>query len=325
MTSTLGKLEALDLRSIWSDETIDFTPWLAEEENIKSLGEGLGIELELVGVESDVGPYSADVVCRDTADGSHVVIENQLEKTDHTHLGQLLTYAAGFERGHTLIWIAKEFTDEHRAAIDMLNRISVDEFRIFGIEIEVWRIGESVPAPRFNIVVEPNDWTKGDNQSVSELTATQRRQLDFWIGFTDYVEKNGKPLNLRKPRAQHWTSIGIGKTGFNISAVASTWDSETNVASSGELRVELVMNDRRHSKKHFELLRFQEAEIESEIYDEVLWLNSPNNLSCKIAVKAHSDLGDEDMRAEQYSWFQDRILLFQNVFIDRVKSLEVDT
>ena len=113
----LGKLEKVDLREIWNTEASDFTPWLAREENIEELGKEIGIELEVEGTEKDVGPFRADILCKDTIDGHWVLIENQLEKTDHTHLGQLLTYAAGLN-AVTIVWIADRFTDEHRAALD---------------------------------------------------------------------------------------------------------------------------------------------------------------------------------------------------------------
>ena len=109
----LGRLEQVDLRSIWGKEDRDFTPWLAEEYNLGLLGDAIGIELALEAQEEAVGPFRADILCKDTANGSWVLIENQLERTDHTHLGQLLTYASGLQ-AVTLVWISRKFTEEHR-------------------------------------------------------------------------------------------------------------------------------------------------------------------------------------------------------------------
>ena len=147
---TLGRLERVELRDYWEHEGSDFTPWLASEENIALLSETIGLELEVQQEEAAVGPFRADILCRDTASDELVIIENQLEKTDHKHLGQTITYASGLDAVN-IVWIAARFTEEHRAALDWLNRITHEEFRFFGIEIELWRIGKSVPAPKFNI------------------------------------------------------------------------------------------------------------------------------------------------------------------------------
>ncbi len=152
----LGRLEAVDPREIWKSEAGDFTPWLAQEENLSLLGDTIGIEMELEAKEKDVGPFRADVLCKDIATGHWVLIENQLEKTDHTHLGQLLTYAAGLQ-AVTIIWVAVKFTEEHRAALDWLNEITDESINFFGLEVELWRIGESPVAPKFNVVSQPNE------------------------------------------------------------------------------------------------------------------------------------------------------------------------
>ena len=125
-------------------------PWLAREENLALLGETLGLELELEAVEQGVGPFRADIVCRDTVSNSRVLVENQLQGTDHRHLGQIFTYAAGLD-AVTVVWIAARFTDEHRAALDWLNEITDQRVNFFGLEIELWRIGGSPLAPKFNV------------------------------------------------------------------------------------------------------------------------------------------------------------------------------
>ena len=137
----IGKLKKVELRKLWKGEATDFTPWLAKEENIAALSEEIGIELEVISEEQSVGPFRADILCKSTIDDTYVLVENQLEKTDHNHLGQLMTYAAGLE-AVTIVWIAKKFTEEHRAALDWLNRITDEEIRFFGIEVEAFQIGD---------------------------------------------------------------------------------------------------------------------------------------------------------------------------------------
>jgi hypothetical protein len=155
----LGSLEKVALETIWPDEAKDFTPWLARPENLRILGNTLGIDLELEEEASAAGLLSADILCRNASDGNLVVIENQIRKTDHGHLGQILTYAAGLG-AKTLIWVAAKFTDEHRAALDWLNVNTADDVFLFGLEIELWKIGASAPAPKFNIISKPNHWSK---------------------------------------------------------------------------------------------------------------------------------------------------------------------
>jgi hypothetical protein len=160
----LGRLQRVTLRDYWLDEAREFTPWLAQEHNIALLGEAIGLDLEIEAQEKQVGPFRAGILCKDTLDGHLVLIENQLERTDHGHLGQLLTYAAGLD-AVTVVWVASQFTDEHRAALDWLNRIADTDFNFFGLEIELWRIDDSPMAPNFNVVSQPNNWSKSARQS----------------------------------------------------------------------------------------------------------------------------------------------------------------
>lgn len=137
----LGRLERVELRNVWASEATDFTPWLARAENMSVLGEALNIDLELEAQERSVGPFRADLLCKDIDTGRWVLIENQLERTDHTHLGQLLTYASGLD-AVTIVWVAARFTEEHRSTLDWLNKITNDRFSLF-------RIGGGALADRF--------------------------------------------------------------------------------------------------------------------------------------------------------------------------------
>ena len=184
MAEELGRLIKVPLRDFWEGEASDFTPWLADEENISLLGETIVVELEVEAQERNVGPFRADILCKDTVTDSWVLIENQLERTNHTHLGQLLTYAAGLD-AVTVVWIAERFTDEHRAALDWLNEITAEGFSFFGLEIELWRIGDSPMAPKFNVVSHPNDWTENRFENITSrinsCTAIVSRILDSTV------------------------------------------------------------------------------------------------------------------------------------------------
>ena len=140
---------------MWPDEARDFTPWLAE--HLSELGDALELELELQAREAPVGGYSLEAY--DVENDKPVVIENQLGSTDHTHLGQLLTYAAGFD-ANVAIWIAKKFRAEHREALDLLNHRTGEDTQFFGVEVELWKIDNSRPAVHFKLVATPNEWRK---------------------------------------------------------------------------------------------------------------------------------------------------------------------
>lgn len=319
-TQSLGKLERVDLRDIWESESGDFTPWLAQKENIAQLGDTLGIALQLEAQEKDVGPYRADIVCKDTSDDSWVLIENQLEVTDHTHLGQILTYAAGLGVV-TVVWIAQRFTDEHRATLDWLNEISSENVQFFGLEIEVWRIGGSAKAPKFNIVAKPNDWTKGGKGPVLELTPAKQLQVDFWRGFREYVLDHGKLVTPTKPLPQHWMNIALGRAGFKLTAIASHYDSEGGGYGKQELRAEFEINDRDHAKDYYALLSQQKTEIEGEMGEPLTWYNPDKARVCRVYVRKTTDLQDMNARGEQYAWLLGKLETLHRVFSKRVRDL----
>ncbi len=200
----LGRLESVDLREYWLREDTEFTPWMAEPENLKLLGETLGMNLELRETESPVGLFRADIVCRDINSECQVLIENQIEQTDHTHLGQLMTYAAGLDAVR-IIWVAKKFNEQHRAALDWLNRITLKEFQFFGIEVELWRIGNSPPAPKFNLVAKPNDWTKAvKTQTQADWSERAVLFKQLWSDLLAYLEEHFSGLTIPNSSGFHW-------------------------------------------------------------------------------------------------------------------------
>jgi len=225
MTKPLGKLQKVDIKTVWKTEYNHFTPWLAKEENIAILGDELKIDLEVIEMEKSVGPFRADILCKDTGTDKYVIIENQFGKTDHTHLGQIMTYASGLD-AFTVIWIAENFTEEHRAALDWLNNITDENIEFFGIEIELFKIGESSPAPMFNMVSKPNTWSKSIKKSSSniQLTDTKIFQEQYWQAMKDYVETQSVSFRMQKALPQHWTNISIGKSNYKLCAIANSRD-----------------------------------------------------------------------------------------------------
>lgn len=316
----LGKLEKLDLRSYWRNESQDFTPWLAQPENIRLLGEALGLELEVDSVEKSVGSFYADILCKDVGQDSWVLIENQLEPTDHTHLGQVITYSAGLE-ARTIVWIAGRFTSEHRAALDWLNEITGEDSNFFGVEVELWRIGLSAPAPKFNVVCKPNDWSKTVQTSArrGELTEAKQLQLDFWIAFSEFMTANSS-VRCQKPQPRNYMSHSIGVSGFHLDSVASMFDSAAN-RFGGELRVELIVMPA-ESKAAYAQLEAHANEVEKEIGEPLTWYNPPAARMCRVYVRQTADIAARERWPEYHAWLKERLERFLRVFGPRVKALE---
>jgi len=218
-TAPLGRLEKVDLREAWPNEAHHFTPWLAQPENLSLLGEAIGRDLEPYAEEQSVGPFRADILCRETGTSDWVLIENQLEKTDHGHLGQLLTYAAGLNTV-TVVWVAERFTDEHRAALDWLNQKTPDGISFFGLEVELWRIGTSPLAPKFNVVCRPNAWTRQITAS-TETSEVKQLCLEFWAGVIAAIEPYGILRPETKPRGRQDTRFEVGWHTFFLKAYFS--------------------------------------------------------------------------------------------------------
>ena len=319
-----GRLERVGLRQAWTHEATGFTPWLALPDNLKLLGDTIGIDLELEAQEANVGPFRADILCKDTLTDHWVLIENQLERTDHTHLGQLLTYAAGL-KAVTIVWIANAFTSEHRAALDWLNEITDSKFNFFGLEVQLWRIGDSQVAPKFNAVCSPNNWSKTVAEGAAKveagaLTEGRRLQLAFWTGFSDFLLRNESRVRPVSPQPQQWLSFGIGRAGCSLHTIASLKNSESRSADSNEVRVQLELKNDLSKPWFDELYRDADA-IASELGYAPTWRRLDNSQSSLISVRRVCDLRDENSWPELYAWLLERLNDFHRVFQSRVKAL----
>lgn len=324
-TKSLGRLLKVDLREAWSSESSDFTPWLAQEENLKLLGEAIGIELELESQEKDVGPFRADILCKDTATDNWVLIENQLARTDHSHLGQLLTYAAGLN-AVTIVWIAERFTEEHRATLDWLNERTDEKINLFGLEIELWRIGDSPIAPKFNIISQPNDWSRTVQQAATgsgEVSVHKQLQLKFWTAFKQHMEAQKSIVRCQKPSPQHWTNHAIGRSGVHLTSIVSLWNSETSVKGP-EIRAELYM-DGPNAKREFATLEKQREDIEKTLGFTLTWHNPENKAMCRLYTRQNADFLNEALWPQQFEWLRQRLETMHKVFGPIVRNMTLET
>lgn len=211
------------MRDVWPHEALDFTKWLSEEPNLAILSSAVGIELELIETESSVGSFNVDIYAQEAGTGRKVIIENQLEDTNHDHLGKVITYAAG-KGAEVVVWVVARARDEHRQAIEWLNQHTDSDFGFFLVEIELWSIGDSLPAPRFNVVEQPNEWTKAIKLSEG-LSETERVKLSYWTKYREVAQATPEFLrvfNPQKPSKDHWTTLRCGTSAYHIALLIDT-------------------------------------------------------------------------------------------------------
>jgi hypothetical protein len=302
----LGKLSRVDLREYWKHEAIDFTRWLSEQENIELLSDEVGIGIQVIQTEANVGRFNVDILAEEENTGKKIIIENQLEITDHSHLGQLITYAAGLETEY-IIWIVREVREEHQQAVDWLNEHTDEQINFFLVVVELWQIEGSPPAPKFNIISRPNEWKRSVRSSSQDddLTDTKIRQLEFWQKLKEYVATNAPRLKLRTPRPQHWFDISIGRADCHISLVVDSRDNK--------VRCELYIPDSKILYQQF-LVHKNEIEKEIGLPETIEWQELPIKKASRIRVIHGFQFSDENTWESAFSWLTETTNIFKRVF-----------
>lgn len=313
-TALLSKLVQVPLREAWKHEASDFTPWLAETDNLNALADALGIsELVLVATEHWVGEFKLDILCTDGDD--QVIIENQLEKTDHTHLGQIIAYAAGVG-ARKVVWVAEKFRPEHAAALQFLNDNTTDDLGFFAVEVELWRIGDSPLAPKFEVVVKPDNWTKSSREQVRAASATtpiKQLQQKFWVALKEYLAQHAPNIRPQQARPQHWLNNSIGRSGFGLNVTANTRDERFGV--------ELYIHSA-EAKKHFDNLSAKKAEIEAKLGFALDWQRLDDAQATRIAVwLPNASIEDEARWPEYQAWITQQLVKMDSVLRPIVRAL----
>ena len=308
----LGKLEKVkDLRSVWPHEANDFTKWLAKEENLAILGDEIGIDIELRSTEARTGSFSTDILAVESNTDNKIIIENQLEQTNHDHLGKIITYASGHD-AKTIIWIVKEAREEHRQAIDWLNEHTDEEINIFLCRIELWKIGDSAIAPKFQIISSPNNWTKTMKRSLdNEMTSTKMLQYNYWAKLTEEIDKSYPIFNSRKPQGQNWYDIAIGSSLAHLSLTINTQKSE--------IKSQLWIKD---SKPLFDYLYDSKNKIEEELGFNLNWGRLDNKKASYISIINNVNIRDESTWNKSIKWQLDNASKLYNVFSNRIKKFD---
>ncbi len=307
MKQNLSKLKKVNLRDVWGHEALGFTRWLSEEENLSLLSDELGVDIKLIQTEAGVGRFNVDILGEESNSGHKIIIENQLEDTNHDHLGKIITYAAGYD-AKIIVWIVKDYREEHQKAIDWLNEHTDETIGFFLIKIELWQIGDSKPAPKFVIIANPNEWAKTikTNANNGELTDTKLQQLDFWTKLKSYIHEKNSRIKLQTPRPQHWYDFSIGDSNSHIALTLNSRDNS--------LACEIYIS---HNKDLFFFLKDKSDLIEKEIGDKPEWIDA--NVASRIKIKKEvSDVFDSNQAENYFNWFYEKIILFQKVFTKQI-------
>ncbi len=301
----LGKIKELDIRKVWAHEQYDFSKWLAAEENISELGNTLNLSLADIETEKFVGSYRCDIICKDELTGKSVLIENQLEQTNHDHLGKIITYASGLDAS-VVVWIVAEARQEHASAIEWLNKHTDDDLAFFLIEVHAYTIGDSDPAPMFKIIEQPNDFARSVKTIArsGELSDAQIKRQEFWTMFNDVIDQRGKPFNKRKATTDHWYEVAVGSSQCHISIDL--------VNKDHKIRVGLWITD---NKELFDTMKEPRAEIEEAAGFPLEWDRLDKKKASVIcAVIPGLDFNDQNNYHELMNKAIDMVLAERKAF-----------
>lgn len=301
----LGKLEEInDLRSVWATEAGHFTPWLAKDENIAELGDALGLDITVEEIESNVGDFRVDIFASETNNGRKIVIENQLEDTNHDHLGKLITYATG-KSANIIVWLVKQAKPEHSAAINWLNKYTTEEIGFFLCEIKLYKIGESDPAVKFEVIEKPNNWSKGVQKMANAKPIEQQRH-EYWTAFKNYATNNtdfNKQFKVRNPSTDHWMNFSIKTSSCHISV--------SQIAKRNAISVEVYIPDNKELYQHF--LKHKD-EIQQKTGVEYEWKELPEKKASRIIIEEPFDLRNQGEWPKQFDWIISQMIKMKSAF-----------
>ena len=311
----LGKLQKVDLRKVWENEARDFSGWLVKDENLALLSEELGIEIEAIGTEQSSGRFKIDILAKEANSGDYIIIENQLEPTNHDHLGKVITYAAGYDAKY-IIWIVKDVLDEHQKAIEWLNDHLDESISCFLIKIEVWQIGDSKPAPRFEVVSLKNNWVATLKKSVNseELSANQQKQQEFWTALKDNFQSRDKDMNIQTPGPKHWHNFNLGST---ICHPYLTINSRKNFVSCDLWTT---------NKEFLTFLKEREEDLKRDLGINFNWWEANKSGGVRTTLKV-VDVFDQSQFSTSFDWLYKQVKLFQKIFkryVDEFKQLSAN-
>ncbi|MBQ7168493.1 MAG: DUF4268 domain-containing protein [Synergistaceae bacterium] len=314
--ASLGRLEEItDLRAIWQNDAKDFTEWLAKEENINLLAQSAGLEMSAEETQSPVGKYHVDILASESGTNRRIIIINNFSATDDSALGRLITYAAG-KNADVIIWIVRHASDEHKAAVEWLNSRTRNNTGIFLCEVKLFRIGDSEPAVKFEVISRPNNWAKEVSKISEDATDIEKFRFDYWNAFQDYAFDGGSNPRFASSYRRWQTSsnygvvFGTGRPGVSIIIAKTKDDIEAGLNISGDQEL-------------FSYLLTRKDDIESETGINFDWLELPGKKGNRIRTKkSPALLTDKATWPEQFDWIMNSVLNIRETFGRHIKESE---
>lgn len=301
----LGLLKEIkDLRKVWPHEALDFTPWLAEDDNIGLLADAVGLEISVDETESNVGDFNVDIYASEIGTDRKIIIENQLEDTNHDHLGKLITYASG-KSADIIIWVVKKAREEHRSAIEWLNNHTDEKINFFLVEIKLYQIGDSEIAVKFEVVEKPNDWTK-EIKKQSNTSPSLQARFEYWTAFNDYAFQNKdfvKYFNKRKASTDHWMNFSVGSSLCHLAI--------SQIRKDNKIVVEWYITD---DKELYKTFLSHRDEIEKEMGINLDWRELPDKKASRILISHEANFENKDEWIVQFDWIIDVAIKMKKAF-----------
>jgi len=257
----ISRLKRVSLRNVWKNEEKDFTPWL--QENLDALSEVMGMELSPLEREVAVGKaFEADLLA-EGPEGDLVVIENQFGKSDHDHLGKILTYLVNLN-AKTAIWICENPQPEHKEAVDWLNKSSAADIAFYLVRLDAFQMGEHPDvAPKFSIVSEPSSQIKEAGETVEQLAERHIKRRQFWTKLLEESNKRTNRFSNISPSKDHWISAGAGTSGVVFQYLILKDEARVQLAIEG--------SEQAKNKKFFDNLYKMKDQIEKDFGDQLNW------------------------------------------------------
>ena len=309
----IGRIKEVPLREVWKNEAKDFTAWLFE--NLDIIGEELDMDLTPDEKEAKAGSFLADIVAED-AFGQKVIIENQLEKTDHDHLGKILTYVSNLD-AKIAVWVSNDPRPEHQAAVEWLNETGSD-VQFYLVKIEALRIDNSKPAANFSIVTGPSEKTNIVSGERKEMAGRHKLRLDFW---QTLLEKSKKKTNLHaniSPGTANYVGVSSGVRGLNFRYEA------TLKAGQVGLYIDRGKDSKDENKKIFDEFYSRCSEIEKDFEGELNWERLDDRRACRISKRfGYAGLSNSEERDKLQNDMIDAMIRLEKALKDHIKKLRL--
>jgi hypothetical protein len=309
----LVKLGIADIRKIWPHEERELSPWIAD--NVDALNDTLKLQIEIEGREEWVHNFRLDLIGTDNKTLMPVIIENQFGSSDHDHLGKLITYSAVKEAG-IMIWIANEIQVAHKTALEWLNTISPQEMTFYGIELEVFQIDGSLPAPNFRVVAGPPPSKRPPPPG--DISPRYIKYQGFFDKLRTKILKSEPNFTRAKALPQSWWSLGIGRSGFSVGS-AFTIDSKFKV------EIYIDTGEKEANENAFYELKENSISVHEKVGGELIWDSLPDRRACRIYIAKDANIDDDEEKlSEIVEWAASLVIKFRETFGPLVKAINID-